>query len=694
MNNQKYIQKTFVRQHDQQDCGVACLLSILRFYKGNATLEYIRELSGTHIQGTTMLGLVQASAKIGLNAKGLQIDFTYLQNIEKPVILHVIIDNRLPHFVVCYYYDSQKQLYCIGDPAKGIIFLSEQELNTIWQSKAIISLETNENFVLQTIQQKEKINYFLDVLKEDYPILIVSGIIGVIISILGLTVAIFSQKLLDDILPEKNIKKMIAGILVLFLVLLAKSFLGYLRGVFLNKQSRIFNNRLINSFLDKLIFLPLSFFNNRKTGDLIARLNDTRRIQQNISFLSGSLIIDILVIITSSFFVFRYHWLIGVVTLLSIPLYVCLAWIFSSKILVSQKQVMESYSRNESNYIDVIQGIRTIKSFQKENFFLNNTKNLYLQFQDSVFRLGIVGVRFNFLAEIIGVVLLTSIISLSCFLILTNKLKVGELMAVLSIIGTIIPAVIRISTANIPIQEAKIAFDRMYEFTSIPKEHIEEKNIEETQNIESIEVKNLLFRFVGRKPLFQNISFSAKKGEILGIVGENGSGKSTLFQILQGFYEIEEGKIYINQKITDSSFLKNIRNQIGIVPQDIKIFSGTVLENICLSNPQERYEDVIFFCKNLGLEKYFLRLPQGYFTIIGEQGVHLSGGQRQILALARALYQKPKILLLDEFNVAMDMEVATFSSNLLNVLKHEMIIISISHPDIPKLFTQSSISLS
>ena len=335
-----FIQKTFTRQQDQQDCGVACLLSIIRFYGGNASLERLRELSGTHTQGTSMLGLVQACPILGLEAKGLQADISYLKAnsfskksqktpllskeglgvVQKPLILHVIIDKKLPHYVVFYGFDEQKQQFCIGDPAKGIIFLSETELLEIWQSKALISIETNENFTPQKTQEKEKIRFFLSILREDYPVLAVSAILGIIVSVLGLAMAVFSQKLIDEILPEKNIKKLIAGIILFALLLLIKAFLGYLRGFFLNKQSLNFNNRLVGSFLDKLMFLPFGFFQNRKTGDLIARLNDTRRIQQNISFLSNSLVIDALTLLISSFFVFYYHWLIGVATLISIPL--------------------------------------------------------------------------------------------------------------------------------------------------------------------------------------------------------------------------------------------------------------------------------------------------------------------------------------------------------------------------------------
>lgn len=276
---------------------------------------------------------------------------------------------------------------------------------------------------------------------------------------------------------------------------------------------------------------------------------------------------------------------------------------------------------------------------------------------------------------------------------MAGTLKVGELMAILSVTSTIIPAVIRISTANIPLQEAKIAFERMYEFASLPQEKRIFSGNTLSEHIQTLSAKNLSFRFPGRKPLFQNISFEVERGEILEIEGENGTGKSTLFQIIQNFYEQEQGEIYMNNINTQEIDTQILREKIAIVPQEVKIFNGTLLENICLDNPQNHLEKVVHFCKKMGFEPYFVRLPQGYFTILGEQGVHLSGGQRQLLALARALYKKTEILLLDEFNTAMDGEVAHFALHLLESLKSEMIILNISHKNIPKLKGKKAIRI-
>ena len=216
----------------------------------------------------------------------------------------------------------------------------------------------------------------------------------------------------------------------------------------------------------------------------------------------------------------------------------------------------------------------------------------------------------------------------------------------------------------------------MFEFASIQIEDEGETNI---TNFDLIEIKDLSFRFAGRSQLLKNINLQMRKGEFVAIVGESGSGKSTFGQILQKFYNFENGEITINSQhnFTDIK-LENWRTLIGVIPQEIKIFNGNVLDNILLGT-EDSVENVVKFCQDLGFEKFISEFPQGYGTILGEEGVNLSGGQKQIIALARALYKKPQFLLLDEATAAMDRNTENFTMNLLSNLKNEIAVLFISH---------------
>ena len=674
MNN-KHIEKTHTLQLDQSDCGVACLMSLIKLNGGTNSIEKLRELSGTTKQGTTMLGLYQVANQIGFTAEGCEADLNALIEHKQPVILHVVIENQLQHYVVCYEYDSEKG-FLIGDPAKGIYYLTADELDKIWVSKSCLTLEVNDNFVKAETEKNSQKKWFLDLLKEDYKLLWISVLLGVFVAGLGLAMSLFSQKLIDDILPSNNIKKLVSGIGLLTVLLLARVGIASLREFFLLQQSKDFNNRINTNFFSSLLQLPKPFFDTRKIGELVARLNDTQRVQRVIKMLASSLVIDVLVSIISMVFLFMYSWKIGLISLLSVPIYFYIIYRSNKKIINSQKEVMQSYAFNESNYINTIQGIATIKNDNKQEVFNKTNETVFANFQEKIFNLGKINIALSWQSGLASVLFLIGILVYTSIQVFNKEIKLGELMAILGIVSSLMPSIANLALISIPINEAKIAFNRMYEFASIEKEKEVGLPISE---INSIAIENLSFRFAGRSELFTNINLNIEKGKFTAIVGESGSGKSTLGQILQRFYNFENGAIIVNNQLKLNEIeLKSYRNLIGIIPQEITIFNGNVIDNILLGNTDSP-ENIIQFLTYFGFDVYFNQFPQGLATILGEEGINLSGGQKQIIALARVLYKTPQFLILDEATSAMDRNTENFTMNLFEKIKPNCAIFFISH---------------
>ncbi|MFB0946786.1 MAG: ATP-binding cassette domain-containing protein [Spirosomataceae bacterium] len=265
-------------------------------------------------------------------------------------------------------------------------------------------------------------------------------------------------------------------------------------------------------------------------------------------------------------------------------------------------------------------------------------------------------------------------------MVLNADLQLGEMMAILSIAVGMVGAIARLATTNIQLQEAKVAFDRMYEFAALKPE---ENNISESTKMGGVKllvIKDLSFRFAGKSALLKDVNLALKRGEMTVLLGEVGSGKSVLLQIIQRFYGFENGSITVNDSTNIQDFnLTDWREKLGVMPQEIKLFSGTLLDNIILGNVAEEAERAMTFCKEMGFDRYFEALPQSYATIVGEEGVNLSGGQRQLVGLARALYQNPAVLLLDEPTAAMDSKTAAFVMDLLQKLKPNLAILMITH---------------
>ena len=672
--SKKLLQKTLVMQHDQSDCGVACLLSLIKFYGGNNSLENLRELSGTTKQGTTLLGLYQTANQLGFTTQGNEADIQTLVNQKAPLILHVVIDRELQHYVVCYGYEDDQ--FIIGDPAKGITTYTKEELAVIWKSKTCLTLVPNNNFRHAKTKQKDKRSWFLKLLKEDYRLINFSMLLGIAIAVLGMSMAIFSQKLIDDILPSGNFDKLVIGIVLIAFLLLVRLIFVSLRDYFLIRQTKDFNNRIIDSFYVALLHLPKPFFDTRKIGELVARLNDTQRIQKVIKTIIGDVAIDALISLVSFGFLFYYSWQVALIAFVILPFYFLLIYGFNKRIIIAQKAVMQGYAHSESNYITSMQGIDAIKNSNRQPVFQKINQVIYGNYQEKTFHLGKINVRLSLFSGVFGVFFLVTTLTYASIQVFGKHMQLGELMAILGIASSLLPSVANLALIAIPINEAKVAFDRMYEFATIKQESSGNVGL---ASFDRLDVKNLSFRFAGRSQLLKDVNLSISKNECVAIVGESGSGKSTLGQIIQKFYPFEEGNITVNSLYhLEDINIENWRNLVGVVPQDITIFSGNVVSNILLGK-EDTPENVLKFCIEYEFDSFVKELPQGYATVLGEEGINLSGGQKQIIALMRTLYKKPHFLILDEFTSAMDRKTEQFVLGLLNKIKSEMAILFISH---------------
>lgn len=674
--NLKLVNSTFVHQHDASDCGIACLLSLIKFYGGDNSIIRLRELSGTSQYGTSLLGLYQTAKTLGFETEGVEADINSLIEHGKPVILHIIQNKTDEHFVVCYGYNGKN--FIIGNPANAIENWSIEYLESVWRSKCCLTLCPTESFKRKKSISREKKTWFLNLIKADINILLISLFIGIIIAALGMTMAVFSQKLIDDIIPSKDYRKLWVGISLLILLLSGKIGFFALRQYLLLRQGKDLNNRIIDLFYGNLLFLPKAFFDNRKIGDIVARLNDTRRIQNIISRIIGEVVIDILITLISLCFLFFYSYEIALVAIFALlPLFLI---IFKSnqRIIKAQYDAMTGYALSESNFINTIQGVSTIKIFNKQSVFSQLNKNIYGLFQENVFSLGMINIKLGWLSGLCSIVFIGLILILGVILVLNDKMKLGELMAILTISGSLLPSIVSLALVAIPYNEAKVAFNRIFEFIGI-KPEFNINNIESNIEFKSLKVKNLSFRYPGKSCILKDLSFMLSKGEIVSIIGESGCGKSTLCQILSKFYDSESGEVIINNRLPFNNIeTQRWRDIISVTSQEVFIFNGTVLENIAMdeiSNP----ESVIEFCKLHGFDAFFKILPQGYYTIIGEDGINLSGGQKQLISLARAIFKKPQLLVLDESTSSMDCEMESFVLKLLVKLKSEAAILFISH---------------
>ena len=678
MNNIGKIKNRSVLQHDSSDCGAACLVSVIRYFGGNSDIEKIRNLSGTTHLGSSMLGLYQAANQCGMDASGYEASIREIIDYGNILILHVSPEPGLEHYIVNYGYDNGK--FIVWDPAKGLLFMSEGELGNIWLSKKCLGLTPNSSFKSEKGNKRGKMEWLLRTIKPEKELLIISVVIGILISLLGLVMAVFTQKLIDRILPSAEIKVLIISAILVLILLSSRISLSAIRQLLLLKQGRSFNIRIVDDFYKTLLFLPKSFFDSRKTGDFVARLNDTMRIQRVIAEITGTYIIDSLILCFAIIMLFYYSEVAGIMSVICLPAIYFLVYGSNKKIISAQHALMSGYALSESNFINSLGGINEIKSLNWQNDFSDKNNIVYSEFQNRVFILGKIKVKLGLLTGLAGTVYIIVVLIYSSSRVMRSAMTQGELMAILSLSSSLIPSVLNIALIGIPLSEAKVALNRMFEFTQINPEQSDEGRMDSGFNIENIKLENLSFRFPGQKLLLDKINFTIEKGKLISLVGESGSGKSTLANLILRFYSSESGGIIINGKYNSSEVgLKIWRSKIGIIPQEIHIFNGTILQNLLSEVTEIKIKEMVSTISKSGLSSFIESFPSGLLTLVGEEGINLSGGQKQLLAFIRVLINKPDILVIDEGTSNMDRGTESKIMDLITRLKSEMGILLISH---------------
>ena len=676
--NTKRIKEVSLLQHDSTDCGAACLATVIRHFGGEAGIEKIRILSGTNQSGTTLLGLYQAAIECGMEAEGYEASVTDILTFEGILILHLTPEKGHDHYVVSYGYSDEH--FTIWDPAYGLTMKTRKDLEQVWQSGRCLSVSPGKGFILKRAENKEKRRWIAETVKADMELLITSILIGILISLLGVVMAVYTQKLIDKILPSEETGILIIASALVFLLLASRVILSAIRQYILLSQGKMYNIRIIDSFYGALLDLPKPFFDSRKSGDLVARLNDTMRIQRVISDIVSTYIIDVLILLITLVMIFGYSIPSGLISLMVLPIFFMLVFRWNKRIIASQRGLMAGYALNEGNFISTLRGITEIKSLRWQKIFCARNKLIFSDFQDRVFSLGIIKVKLGMLTGLAGTLYLIVLLVYASLEVMKSSMTQGELIAILSLSSALLPSVMNLALVSIPFSEARVAIERMFEFTRIRPESDGAVIKVADSEITKLSLEKISFRYPGQKLLLSDISLDIEKGRIIALVGESGSGKSTLVNILMRFYQPEGGRISLNA-ITDSKMvsLEDWRRSIALVPQEVHLFNGTLLENILPEPDKVALDRLLKMTVDYGLESFVSSLPLGFATVTGEDGVKLSGGQKQILAFMRALATDPEILIVDEGTSGMDRDTEALILKILTRLRGRIGVLMVTH---------------
>lgn len=666
-----------IRQRDISDCGAACLASIAAFYQLQLPVARIRQLAATDNKGTNVLGIIEAATKLGFEAKGVKGPWEALFNIPKPAIAHVVIKERLHHFVVIY--KVTKTHVVVMDPADGLFHkLTHEAFKAIW-TNVLILLMPNEDFSAgnEKISHLQRFWYLL----KPHRTVVLQALFGAIVyTILGLSTSIYVQKIVDNVLVEgnKNLLNLLGIIMLLILVL--QLFIGQLKSVFALKTGQQIDARLILGYYKHLLRLPQQFFDTMRVGEITSRISDAVKIRVFINDIAIGLVVNVFIVIFSFCLMFTYYWKLAIIMLAILPVYGIIYWISNQVNRKMQRKLMEENAELGGQLVESLNSVSTIKRFGLEDYANMKTENRFVKLLKTIFSSSVtnlyIGNAGGFITSAFVVILLWA----GSYFVMDRQLSPGELLSFYALIGYFTGPAMSLIGANRSMQDALIAADRLFEIMDLEQEETGNKVTLTPDLVGDVTFQNVSFRYGTRVQVFRNFNMQITKGKITAIVGESGSGKSTLMALMQNLYPLQEGSILIGKMDIRYIDTDSLRKRVSVVPQQIDLFAGTVMENIAVGEVEPDMQRVLHISTQLGIIQFIEKLPDGFNTMLGEHGVNLSGGQRQRVAIARALYRNPEILILDEATSSLDSVSDQYVQDVMQHLRDEgKTIIVIAH---------------
>lgn len=641
-----------VKQRDKSDCGAACLASVAAYFGLEIPVSRIRLYAGTNRQGTSLRGLVEAAERLYFQARGAKARGVLLCGIPVPTIFHMVLENGMQHFVVVYKIRKKKVRFM--DPAIGkLVTQGFIDFEKSWTG-VILLIAPAESF-RKANEKVSVFNRFWQLILPQKNLLALALFGAGVYALLGMITSVYVQKIFDIGLREANQPFINLLSILMIGLLFFRMIIGYIKSIIGLKTGQQIDSRLILGYYKHLLNLPQRFFDSMRVGELLSRVNDAVRIRFFINDVSLNLIISLLSVVLCLSLMFLYNWKLALVILCSIPVYLLIYGIGNRLNAKWQRKMMEASAALESQLVESLQAAATIRRFGVAEWFNLKTENRFVPLMRAVFASGRNGLLLTHITEGLTGLLSICVLWSGSSLVLDRVLSPGELMSFYTLTAFFAIPVQSLIGVNRSMQDALIAADRLFEIIDLELEQPVRGGIEELPDGDLV-FKGVCFSYSSGNPVFSGLNLCFPHNMMTGVLGENGSGKSTLVSIVHKFYPLDAGGIWIGKTDICDIATHTLRKRIAAVPQHTDLFRGDLISNIALGDSQPDQERIFDICQRLGLDQWIDSLPGRYQSVVSEQGMNLSGGQRQKIGIARALYRDPAILFLDEATSALDYE--------------------------------------
>ena len=495
-----------------------------------------------------------------------------------------------------------------------------------------------------------------------------------VVQLFSLANPLLIQVIIDKVINQRSLDTLQVLGFALVVVTLMEGLIGALRTFLFSETTNRIDLRLGAEVIDHLLRLPLNYFDRRPVGELGTRIAELEKIR---NFLTGQALTTLLDTAFSVIYIavmLIYSWLLTLIALCVLPIQIGLTVLGAPLFRRQYRDAAQENARTQSHLVEVLTGIQTVKAQNVEMISRWKWQDLYGKYISRTFEKTITGTALSETSQVLQKLSQLLVLWVGASLVLSGDMTLGQLIAFRIISGYVTQPLLRLSSIWQSIQELKVSFERLADVVDTPEESDEadKQKIPLPPIAGEVRFDDLCFSFTpGGTQVLRHIDLTIAAGTFVGVVGQSGSGKSTLTKMLARLYSPGSGRILIDNYDIDKVELYSLRRQIGIVPQEPLLFTGTVAENIALTDPDASSDAIVQAARLACAHDFIMELPAGYSSTVGERGAGLSGGERQRLALARTLLSQPRLLVLDEATSALDYDTERrVCDNLLDNLKH------------------------
>lgn len=632
-------------QDGVKDCGICSLLTIVRYYNGNYSKEYLRTITNTTKDGVTAFALLEAAKNIGFDAVGVTGDALDIAKKNLPCIAHVVIQNKYKHFLVIYKIDKKNKVIMLADPSQGLVKMNVSDFEKM-STKVFLFLKPNKKIPYVKNESKVK-NIIYNFLSENKMLLFIILILSFLYNIISIMTSFNFQLIMNYALKygsKYNLYIIFISMLILYIL---KELLIYIRNLVVNFISLKLDYSLITSVYSHILSLPYSYYRNRPVGEVIMRINDLSELKDSVSQLIVTFLLDIFLIIITLVFLFIINIKLTLIVVFTLILYFLVTFIYNKFLFKMIRLNKKDSSAVNTFMVESIEGVMSIRGSNTFLQFKDKFSSLYNNFIISSYNFFKKYNTLNFLNNFLISILIVVIITMGSIFVIDGNMDSSSIITYYSVLCFFLEPVKNVANFDVVVKKSRISIERIEELLMVEEEKILLDNQKITGKLKNILFKDVTFSYDFKNNVVNKLNLKIDEGEKVVIYGKSGSGKSTVAKILTRYLDVERGKVFINGYDINDYNLWSIREGITYVSQNEFLLTDTIYNNINMKGTRDA-EYIFDVCKMIGVDKIVKFKNGGYNMILEENGSNISGGERERILLARAFVRDSDVYILDE----------------------------------------------